>query len=333
MTTQTTMRALVLHDYASGTFTETQVPRPTVDAGKVLVRIIASGVNPIDFKIRTGAAPYAMPELPAILGTDLAGVVEEVGAGVNAFKKGDEVYGLTGGVRGLPGSLAEYAVVDADLIAIKPKNLSMREAAALPLVFLTAWEGLVDRAGVKAGQSVLVQGGAGGVGHVAIQIAKAFGANVYATASAKKREIVESFGATAIDYQTSSVADYVAQHANGVGFDLVYDTVGGQTLDDSLVAVRPYGHVLSCYAFGSHNLAPGSLRCVTLSGIFVLLPMLGGEGRAHHGDILREATKLAEAGKLKPLLDEQHYKLSEAHAAHDALEAGKVIGKVVIDVA
>lgn len=333
MNTQASMRALVLNDYADGKFTDTQVPRPTAGPGQVLVRILASGVNPIDYKIRTGVATYATPELPAIIGTDLAGVVEEVGEGVTAFKAGDEVYGLTGGVRGLPGTLAEFAAVDATLIALKPKNLSMREAAALPLVFLTAWEGLVDRAGVKAGQKVLIQGGAGGVGHVAVQIAKAFGADVYATVSASKSGIVESYGATAIDYRTTGVDEYVKQHTSGAGFDVVYDTVGGQTLDDSLVAARHYGHVLSCYAFAPHNLAPGSLRCVTLSGIFVLLPMLTGEGRAHHGDILREATRLVEAGKVKPLLDEHQFSLAEAHAAHDTVESGKITGKVVIDVA
>lgn len=332
MTTQPTMRALVLKDYADGMLIETQVARPVAGPGQVLVRIVASGVNPIDHKIRTGQAPYAMPELPAILGTDLAGVVEMVGEEVSGFKVGDEVYGLTGGVRGLAGTLAEYAAVDADLIAMKPKNLSMREAAALPLVFLTAWEGLVDRANVHAGQRVLVQGGAGGVGHVAVQIARAFGAEVFATASAGKRELVESLGATAIDYRTSKVGDYVSRYTDDVGFDLVYDTVGGQTLDDSLVATRHYGHVVSCAAFGTHNLADGSLRCVTLSGVFVLLPMLSGEGRAHHGEILREATRLAEEGKLKPHLDDHRYSLADAQAAHEALNAGKIIGKVVIDI-
>lgn len=208
----------------------------------------------------------------------------------------------------------------------------MREAAAIPLVFLTAWEGLVDRAGVRAGQRVLVQGGAGGVGHMAVQIARAHGAEVFATASAEKREIVESFGATAIDYRKSTVEQYVADHTDGMGFDMVYDSVGGQALDDSLVAARTYGHVLSCYAFGSHNLAPGSLRCVTLSGIYVLLPLLSGEGLAHHGDILREATRLVEEGKVKPLLDSRHYGLADVHAAHDAQVSGKILGKLVIDI-
>lgn len=332
MSIQTQMQAQVLSDYADGTFTLTQVDRPLAGAGQVLVKIAASGVNPIDFMIRKGQAPYAMPELPAILGTDLAGVVEAVGEGVTGFKVGDAVYGLTGGVRGLQGSMAEYAAVDADLLAPKPSNLSMREAAAIPLVFLTAWEGLIDRAGLQSGQSVLVQGGAGGVGHMAVQIAVAHGAKVFATASSQKRGIVESYGAKAIDYRSSTVEQYVKQHTGGAGFDLVYDTVGGQTLDDSLVAARAYGHVLSCFAFGTHNLAPSSLRCVTVSGIFVLLPMLSGEGRAHHGEILRHATRLAEAGRLVPLLDEQRFSLADAHAAHTLQESGKMVGKVVIDV-
>ena len=327
------MRAQLLNDYADGIFKEVSVDRPVAGKGQVLVRIVVSGVNPIDTKIRAGVAPYAMPELPAILGTDLAGVVEEVGEDVTTFKVGDEVYGLAGGVRGLQGSLAEYSAVDVNLLAIKPKNVSMREAAAIPLVFLTAWEGLVDRANVGAGQSVLVQGGAGGVGHAAVQIAVARGAKVFATASKSKAAIVESYGATAIDYNTSSVDQYVAEHTASVGFDVVYDTVGGKSLDDSLVATCSYGHVVSCAAFGTHSLAPGSLRCVTLSGVFVLLPMLSGEGRAHHGDILREATKLVEAGQFKPLLDSHIFKLADAQAAHELQESGKALTKIVIDIA
>ncbi|MEF9948248.1 MAG: alcohol dehydrogenase catalytic domain-containing protein, partial [Comamonas sp.] len=173
MTNTSTMRALILDDYETAQFRSTQIDKPSAGPGEVLVRIKASGVNPIDYKIRTGQAPYAMPALPAVLGTDMAGVVEAVGEGVTEFKAGDEVFGLTGGVRGLQGSLAEFAVVDAKLLAPKPKNLSMREAAALPLVALTAWEGLVDRAKVQAGQKVLVQGGAGGVGHLVVQLALA----------------------------------------------------------------------------------------------------------------------------------------------------------------
>ncbi|MGE8063565.1 zinc-dependent alcohol dehydrogenase family protein [Pseudomonas sp. NPDC089569] len=330
---QPTFRALMLDDYANNSFREAQIVRPEPAANQVLVRIIASGVNPIDYKIRTGKAPYAMPELPAVLGTDMAGVVEAVGANVKHLSVGDEVYGLVGGVRGLQGSLAEYVAVDTDLLALKPKNLSLREAAAIPLVFLTAWEGLVDCAQVKAGQKVLVHGGAGGVGHIAVQIARALGADVYATVSNNKRSIVEGYGATAIDYRNVSVEQYVKQYTNDEGFDVIYDTVGGQSLDDSFAAVRHYGHIASCAAFGTHNLATGSLRGATLSGIFVLLPMLTGNGRAHHRDILTEATRLIEQGKVKPLVDPRHFTLNEARQAHDAVEQGSALGKVVIDVA
>ncbi len=327
------MRALVLESF-NAPLKPVDLPRPVPGKGQVLVRVKASGVNPLDLKIRSGAAAHAKPQLPAVLGMDLAGVVEAVGEGVTAFKPGDEVYGMTGGVGGLQGSLAEFAAVDADLLARKPANFSMREAAALPLIFITAWEGLVDRADVGPGQKVLIQGGAGGVGHIAVQIAVARSADVFATASAAQRDIVESFGATAIDYRGMSVADYVAAHTAGEGFDLVYDTVGGETLDASFAAVRTYvGHVVSCLGWGTHKLAPLSFRAATYSGVFTLLPMLTGKGRAHHGEILRQATKLAEAGKLRVLLDPQIYTLQTVQAAHDAVENRKAAGKVVIEIA
>jgi len=327
------MRALVLESF-NAPLKPVDLPRPVPGKGQVLVRVKASGVNPLDLKIRSGAAAHAKPQLPAVLGMDLAGVVEAVGEGVTAFKPGDEVYGMTGGVGGLQGSLAEFAAVDADLLARKPANFSMREAAALPLIFITAWEGLVDRADVGPGQKVLIQGGAGGVGHIAVQIAVARGADVFATASAAQTDIVESFGATAIDYRRMSVADYVAAHTAGEGFDLVYDTVGGETLDASFAAVRTYvGHVVSCLGWGTHKLAPLSFRAATYSGVFTLLPMLTGKGRAHHGEILRQATKLAEAGKLRVLLDPQLYTLDTAQAAHDAVEMRKAAGKVVVEIA
>ena len=333
MTNTSTMRALILDDYETAQFRSAQIDKPRAGAGEVLVRIVASGTNPIDYKIRTGQAPYAMPELPAVLGTDLAGVVEAVGEGVTAFKAGDEVYGLTGGVRGLQGSLAEFAAVDARLLALKPKNLSMREAAALPLVALTAWEGLVDRANVQAGQKVLVQGGAGGVGHLVIQLALAHGAEVFATVRSHGVETVRRLGATPIDVTTTSVADYVAEHTGGKGFDIIYDTIGGPALDSAFEAIAHYGHIASCAAFGEHALATGSLRCATLSGVFVLLPMLSGERRAHHGEVLRKVTQLVEAGRVAAIVDARRFDLDSAMAAHALVEQGGANVKVVIDVA
>ena len=324
------MRAAVLDEYNSP-FRFAEIERPKPSAGQVLVRIKASGVNPLDTKIRTGNGAHAKQPLPAVLGMDMAGVVDELGAGVSGFSVGDEVYGLTGGVGGLQGSLAEFAAADVDLLAKKPANVTMRQAAAIPLSFITAWEGLVDRADVHAGQKVLIHAGAGGVGHVAVQLARARGAEVFATVSPEKKTIVEGYGAVPIDYRSTNVEQYVATHTGGEGFDVVYDTVGGATLDDSFVAAKVYtGHVLSSLGWGTHKLAPLSFRGATYSGVFTLLPLITGEGRAHHGEILAQAAALAEAGKLRPLLNAQRFSTADIDAAHAVVESG-ALGKVVIE--
>jgi NADPH:quinone reductase len=324
------MQALVL-DHANAPFRRATVERPVPATGQVLVQIRASGVNPLDIKIRSGNASHAKHPFPAILGMDLAGVIEAVGPGVTAFKPGDTVYGLAGGVGGLQGSLAEFVAVDADLLALTPPNLSLREAAAVPLVFITAWEGLVDRAGVQAHQKVLVQG-AGGVGQMAIQIACAFGAEVFATDSARKLKSIEQLGATAIDYRQTTVEEYVADHTNDQGFDIVYDTVGGATLDASFNAVRRFGHVVSCLGWGVHGLAPLSFRAATYSGVFTLLPMLTGQGRAHHGEIMREASRLVSAGNIVPRVDPRHFDFETAAEAYRNVEHREASGKIIVDV-
>ncbi|MDB5500209.1 MAG: putative alcohol dehydrogenase [Tardiphaga sp.] len=331
MTDTHSMQAAVLRAYHSP-FDVTSVARPTPAEGQVLVRIRASAVNPLDLKIQDGEAAHARQTLPAILGLDLAGVVDGVGAGVTQFRLGEEVYGLTGGVGGIPGSLAEYAAVDADLLAPKPANVTMREAAALPLIVVTAWEGLVDRANVSPGQKVLIHGGGGGVGHVAIQIARAFGAEVFATGSVKDRQFIESLGATFIDRVEMPVLEYVVNYTSGRGFDLVYDTVGGAVLDASFNAVARFGHVVSALGWGTHALAPLSFRAASYSGVFTLLPMLTGEGRAHHGEILRKASLLCEAGKLVPRLDPRRFSLNTIDDAYEAIRHGTASGKIIIDI-
>lgn len=323
------MRAYIV-DAANGPFRAADIAKPEPGPGQVLVRICASGVNPLDTKIRAGQGDHAKQPLPAVLGLDMAGVVEEAGLGVTAFKPGDEVFGMVGGVGGLQGTLAEFIAADATLLALKPKPLTMRQSAALPLVTITAWEGLVDRAAVQAGQTVLVHAGAGGVGYAAVQIASARGAKVFATVSADKRSIVESLGATAID-RNAPVADYVAEHTAGEGFDIVYDTLGGPVLDASFLAVRRYtGHVVSSLGWGNHALAPLSFRAATYSGVFTLLPLLSGLGRAHHGEILRNVAVLAAQNQLKPLLAEQHFGPANIAGAYDAVARGSK-GKVVLE--
>jgi NADPH:quinone reductase len=324
-----TMQAAVL-DAANAPFQVRSIARPVAGAGQVLVKIAASGVNPLDTKIYAGQAAHARHPLPGILGMNLAGTVEAVGPGVKSFARGDEVYGMTGGVGGLQGSLAQYAAVDADLLARKPTNLPMRESASLPLNIITAWEGLVDRADVQAGETVLVHGGAGGVGHLAVQIARARGAKVFATGSPKDKSYIEGLGATFIDY-TIPVADYVGQHSGSRGFDLVYDTVGGAVLDASFHAVARFGHVVSALGWGTHALAPLSFKSATYSGVFTLLPMLSGEGRAHHGQILREAAVLIEAGKIATRIDPRRFTLATALDAHQALKDKTAQGRVVVD--
>jgi NADPH:quinone reductase len=328
--TSTQMRAAVLMAHGAPLQIDS-VPRPEIGEGQVLVRIKASAVNPLDLKISKGQAAHARHLLPAILGIDVAGTVERVGRSVTAFKPDDEVYGMAGGVGGVQGSLAEFMAADATLLAPKPKNLGMREAAALPLIFITAWEGLVDRARVRGGQKLLVHGGAGGVGHIVVQLAHAFDAEVFATGSPKDRAHIERIGATFIDRETP-VDKYVAAYTAGRGFDLVYDTVGGPALDASFSAVARFGHVVSALGWGTHALAPLSFRAASYSGVFTLLPILTGEGRAHHGEILREATKLAEAGKIVPRLDPRHFSLDTIGQAHAATESGTAAGKIVVDI-
>jgi len=304
------MRAYVV-EHPDGAFMESEISRPAPAAGQVLVRVHVSGVNPLDTKIRAGKAAHAKQPLPAVLGLDMAGVVEEVGLGV---------------------TMAEFVVANAALLALKPKSLSMREAAALPLITITAWEGIVDRAKVHEGQKVLVHAGAGGVGHIAVQLAKASGAKVFATVSADKRNIVEGFGATPIDYRVLSTEEYVELHTGGEGFDVVYDTVGGATIDASFVSVKRYtGHAVSCLGWSTHSLAPLSFRGATYSGVFTLMPLLTGWGQAHHGEILGEAAALVDAGKLKPLLNQQRFGVSEIDAAYALVESG-ALGKVVVEI-
>jgi NADPH2:quinone reductase len=325
-----TMRAAILEEYGQPLRLAT-ISRPEAGSGEVLVRIVASGVNPLDLKIHEGAAAHARHPAPAVLGLDMAGVVEAVGPGVTRFRKGDEVYGMVGGVGGIQGTLAEFAAVDADLLAPKPANLSFREASVLPLVVITAWEGLVDRMRVQPGQTLLVQGGAGGVGHMVVELARSFGAEVFATGAESGREPIEQAGATFID-RHEQVEQYVNRLSGGRGFDLVYDTVGGAALDASFQAVAKFGRVASALGWGTHALAPLSFKGATYSGVFTLMPLLSGEGRGHHGDILREAARLVEAGKLNPQLSQQQFTLDTAFDAYRAIAERRSRGKIAVDI-
>ena len=327
------MKAMIVTEYGENAkFEAKEIDKPSVKANEVLVKIAASSVNTVDTMIRNmGPNLPLSPAAPALLGMDFAGTIEAVGEGVDRFKVGDEVYGCAGGLADLPGTLAEYISADSDLVAHKPKNISMREAAALPLVAITAYEGLV-RAGVDKGQKVLVHGGSGGVGHVALQLAKHMGAEVYSTGGGEKQmALIESLGATPINYKTETVEAYVQKYTDGHGFDVVYDSVGGANLINSFNATKLNGHVATTVSLLELDLSTAHFKGLSLHVVFMLIPMLHNHKREDHAYILGEITKVIEAGKLKPIVDANRFSLDEVNEAHAHLESKKAIGKVVVE--
>ncbi|MBL4834785.1 MAG: zinc-dependent alcohol dehydrogenase family protein [Pseudomonas sp.] len=328
------MKAMVLNQYGpEAAFEQTDMTAPSAQPGQVIVRVAATSINTVDTMIRKMGKDLPLsPDLPAVLGMDFAGTIEAVGEDVSGFAPGDEVYGCAGGLADLQGALAELMPADARLIAHKPKSLSMREAAALPLVGITAFEGL-QRAGVKAGQKVLVHGGTGGVGHVAVQLAKHFGATVYSTASGEQAfDILKGYGATPIDYKTETVADYVEAHTGGAGFDVVFDTVGGENMLNSFEAAALNAQVATTVAMVELDLTTAHFKGLSMHVVFMLIPMLHNHQQQAHGDILAQLAHIVDQGGVKPLLDEQTFSLSEAGKAHDRLTSGQAIGKVVVEV-
>lgn len=327
------MKAMLLNAYGEdAVFEAAEVEQPVGGTGQVLVRIAASSVNTVDTMIRRMGSDLPLsPATPAILGMDFAGTIEAVGEGVSEYSVGDEVYGCAGGLADLPGTLAEYISADSGLIAHKPRQLSMREAAALPLVAITAYEGL-QRAGTSRGQRVLVHGGSGGVGHVALQLALHFGAEVYATGGgARQLALIEELGATAINYKTETVDHYVAEHTDGRGFDVVFDSVGGANMANSFAAAALNGQIASTVALCELDLSLAHFKGLSLHVVFVLIPMLHGVGREAHAEILRKVAEIVDAGGLRPVLDELHYSLEQAGQAHARLESRQAMGKVVVE--
>ena len=329
------MQVQQIHGFgAPDVFEHAEIEMPEPGAGQIRVRQIASSVNPVDTKLRA-AGPAIAPGLPAVLGCDVAGMVDAVGENITRFAVGDAVYGCAGGVAGRGGAYGEYIAVDASLMAFKPAELNWRETAALPLVAITAWEAIVDRARVAPGDHVLIHGGAGGVGHIAIQIAKAQGARVATTvSSANKADIARHMGADdTINYREESVADYVERLTAGRGFDVVFDATGGSDLATSFAGVRVNGQVATIVSQYTADLTPMHVKSLTLHTIFMLTAMLNGVHPEHHGEILTKAAGLADAGQLKPRLDERRFNLGDIAAAHSHLEAGAAVGKIVIDIA
>lgn len=327
------MKAMIINEYGeNAVFKYTEVEQPKLKPGHVLIKIAASSVNTVDTMIRQMGSDLPLsPAAPAILGMDFAGTIESVDKSVQGFSIGDEVFGCVGGLADLQGTLAEYVVADVQLISHKPKNLSMKEAAALPLVAITAYEGLT-RAGVSKGQKVLVHGGSGGVGHIAIQLAKHFGAKVYATGGGDVQlEIIKQLGATPINYKTETVEQYVEQYTNNAGFDVIFDSVGGPNLLNSFNAAALNGQIATTVSLCEIDLTPAHFKGLSLHVVFMLIPMLHNYKREIHGDILSKLAQISEAGNLNPIVDKHNFSLKQVGAAHAHLESGKAIGKVVVE--
>ncbi|AUT03544.1 alcohol dehydrogenase [Nostoc sp. CENA543] len=311
-----------------------EVPKPTT-LGKtdLLVRLVAAGINPIDTKVRQRGTFYP-EQMPAILGCDGAGMVEAVGKDVKRFRPGDAVYFCNGGLGGHQGNYAEYTTIDERFAAHKPKSLSFAEAAAAPLVLITAWEALYERGRLEPGEKVLIHAGAGGVGHVAIQLAKLKGATVATTVSSEeKARFVRQLGADhVIFYRQTDVAQATLDWTNGEGVDLAFDTVGGEVFSQSFPAVRVYGDLVTILEPKADTVwRIARNRNLRVSFELMLTPMLQGlvEAQQHQAEILAECADWIDQGKLKIHVSHK-LPLEAAHQAHQLIENGGITGKIVL---
>jgi NADPH2:quinone reductase len=300
----------------------------------VRVRLKAAGINPIDTKLRRGM--YPMTHFPAILGCDGAGVVEKVGDQVKTLQPGDEVFFFYGGLDGVPGNYAEYIVLDERFAIPKPDAIDFIQAAAAPLVSLTAWEALHDRAGMKQGDCVLIHGGAGGVGHVAIQIAKRAGAQVCTTVSNdEKAAFVKKLGADyIINYRETNFVDASLEWTDGQGVDIVMDNVGGSVIPESFAALKPYGNLVTLLKPEQDtDWTLARQRNLRLGFEVMLLPQVAGllDAQQHQSWILQQCARMMQDKELVVFVN-QTLPLDNVTHAHEIIETRSTTGKIVLEI-
>jgi NADPH:quinone reductase-like Zn-dependent oxidoreductase len=309
-----TMKAVRIHKYGGPEVLQYEdAPRPQPEAGEVVVRVHAAGVNPIDWKVREGHMKDFWPhKFPLILGWDLSGVVEELGRGVSRFKIGDEVYSLPDPTRN--GAYADYVVVRESELALKPSSLHHIRAAAVPLAALTAWQSLFDTAQLQPGQRVLIHAGSGGVGHFAVQLAKWKGAYVFATASSRNQDLLRELG-------VDEPIDYTQQRFENVvrNIDIVLDTLGGETQERSWSVLKKGGNLVSLVEPPSEEKA---------EEIGVRAALVGAQP---NGAQLAQIAKIIDSGKMAPVID-RIIPLSEVRRAHELSKSGHTHGKIVLRV-
>ena len=330
------MTAAVIDRYgAPDVFRVAEVPRPTPGPGDLLVKVLATSVNPVDCKQRQGIQRAVVRKaMPAILGMDVSGIVEAVGPGVTAFAPGDAVFSSPSHKR--PGTYAQYVVIGQEEAAPKPPSLSHVEAASLPLVGLTAWDCLVGAAHLSAGQSVLIQAGSGGVGTVAIQLAKHLGAHVATTCSAGNAQLVSELGADrVIDYRTDAFVDVLSD------LDVVLECMGPHVWRDARAVLRP-GGVVTAIATGFPEAAKrwGPWVAPLVVGWTIGAGIVGARLRGRRlavvvrgasGENLARLGALVESGAIKPVI-ERAFPLADIAEAHRVAETGRTRGKIVIEV-
>ncbi len=330
-----TMQAVVMTQTGdAGVLRLSEAEKPKIAAPHdVLVRLHAAALNPVDYKVRQsgGFGDHR------ILGCDGAGTVEAIGESVTRFKQGDAVYFVNGGYGTAQGTYAQYTAIDERYLAHKPESLDFNAAAAVPLVLITAWEALYDRAQIRSNQTVLIQAGAGGVGHVAVQLAALAGARVAATVSNEaKAQIARSLGAMqTIDYRTEDVKKAVLAWTDGRGADVVFDTVGGATFDASIELLGYYGTLVSCVArqWPGNDPSAAMQRNLRIAWTWMPAPQVFGlhEARVHQTEILERGARLIDDGKLRVIVGAT-YPLERAADAQRALESGAVTGKCVLTI-
>lgn len=332
------MKAFIIDRYGSSEVVRaSEMPEPQVGDDDVLIQVYAASVNPVDLKIRDGKLKFILPyRLPLILGTDLAGVVVRVGDRVRRFRAGDEVYARTDNDR--IGAFAELISIKEDAVAMKPKELTMEEAASIPLVGLTAWQVLIERANLKKGQKVLIHAGSGGVGTFAIQLAKHLGAIVATTTSTANLDWVKRLGADiVIDYKKEDFEKILHD------YDVVLDTQGGEVLEKSLRVLKPGGRVISIAGPPDHHFAKDMGMSWGLRLLMRLLsyPIRKKANRYHvsysflfmgpSGDQLREIGSLIDSAIIHPVVD-RVFPFEATKEALAYVENGRAKGKVIVKV-
>lgn len=306
------MKAAVIREYGAQVEIA-NVPQPELLVDSVLIEVHAASVNPVDNIVRAGYMKEMMPILfPFTMGYDVSGVVLEVGDQVTKFKKGEEVFSRPNSMQA--GTIAEYTVVKAEELALKPSNISHQEAASIPLVGLTAWQALVAKGNLQKGQKVLIHAGSGGVGTLAIQMAKHLGAEVATTTSSTNIELVKNLGAdTVIDYKTQKFEEELSD------YDLVFDMMGGETMEKSFKVLKKGGCLVSIKGQDAQGLA--DQYGVRFDAFYMW----------SSGEMLSQLAQLISDGVLKPVID-QTYPIDQTQEAYDYLESGRAKGKVVIQV-